>query len=55
MAYMVYTVVSEAGIRVESLGTLELRDSVRYRLKWYTALVLKSTKSIARLKGITNT
>lgn len=44
-----------AGIRVESLGTLELRDSVRYRLKWYTALALKSTKSIARLKGVTNT
>lgn len=45
---------SEAGIRVESIGTLELRDSVRYRLKWYTALALKSTKSIARLKGVTN-
>jgi hypothetical protein len=43
-----------AGIRVESLGTLELRDSVRYRLKWYTAMALKSTKSIARLKGVTN-
>lgn len=43
-----------AGIRIESLGTLELRDSVRYRLKWYCALALKSTKSIARLKGVTN-
>jgi hypothetical protein len=43
-----------AGIRVEQIGTLELRDSVRYRLKWYTAVALKSTKSLARLQGVTN-
>lgn len=43
-----------AGIRFESIGTRETRDAERYRLTWYTAMVLKSTKSVARLGGITN-
>lgn len=45
---------SEAGIRVESIGTVQNRDAVRTRLKWYCGLALKSTKSVARLAGVTN-
>jgi hypothetical protein len=43
-----------AGVVVEDLGTRESYDSWRYRLKWYVSLALKSTKSLARLKGISN-
>lgn len=43
-----------AGVVVENLGTRESYDAWRYRLKWYVSLALKSTKSIARLSGITN-
>jgi hypothetical protein len=43
-----------AGVVVENLGTRESYDAWRYRLKWYVSLALKSTKSIARLTGITN-
>lgn len=43
-----------AGIVVEDLGTREAYDAWRYRLKWYVSLALKSTRSLARLKGITN-
>lgn len=43
-----------SGFGVEFIGTVQNRDAVRYRMKWYVSLVLKSTKSLARLKGITN-
>jgi hypothetical protein len=43
-----------AGVVVEDLGTREAYDAWRYRLKWYVSMALKSTKSLARLKGITN-
>lgn len=43
-----------AGIRVESIGTVQNKDAVRTRLKWYCGLALKSTKSAARLSGVTN-
>ncbi len=43
-----------AGIVVEDVGTVQNKDATRTRLKWYVSLVLKSTKSLARLKGITN-
>lgn len=43
-----------AGIVVEDVGTVQDKDSTRTRLKWYVGLVLKSTMSLARLKGITN-
>lgn len=42
------------GISYENLGTLEKRDAESHRMKWYCGLALKSTKSLARLKGITN-
>lgn len=40
------------GIVVEDVGTLENKDAVRTRIKWYVALVLMSTKALARLSGI---
>ncbi|TSP13947.1 major capsid protein [Cupriavidus campinensis] len=43
-----------AGIVVENLGTVQNKDATRIRMKWYTGLALKSTKSVARLKGVTN-
>jgi hypothetical protein len=45
---------SEAGIRVEPVGTVQNKDSWRFRMKWYCGTVLKSSKSLARLKGVTN-
>ena len=45
---------SSAGIRIESIGTVQNKDALRTRLKWYCGMALKSTKSVARLKGVTN-
>lgn len=44
----------EAGMRVESIGTVQNKDATRTRVKWYCGLALKSTKSLARLSGVTN-
>ncbi len=43
-----------AGMVVEPIGTVQNKDAWRYRVKWYAGLALKSTKSAARLYGITN-
>lgn len=43
-----------AGIRVEDVGIVQNKDARRIRLKWYAGLVLKSSKSLARLSGVTN-
>lgn len=43
-----------AGIVVENIGTVQNKDATRIRVKWYTGLALKSTRSIAQLQGITN-
>jgi len=43
-----------AGIQVENIGTIQNKDAVRYRMKWYVGTALKSTLSLARLAGITN-
>jgi hypothetical protein len=39
---------------VENIGTVQNKDAVRIRTKWYTGLALKSTRSIAGLQGVTN-
>jgi hypothetical protein len=41
-----------AGIRVESVGTVQNKDALRTRLKWYCGTALKSTKSLARAKEL---
>jgi HK97 family phage major capsid protein len=43
-----------AGFVLEEIGTLQTKDAYRYRMKWYVGTALKSTKSLARLKGVTN-
>jgi len=45
---------ASAGIRVEELGTVQNKDATRTRLKWYCGLALKSTQSIAAIRGVTN-
>lgn len=45
---------NSAGIVVENIGTVQNKDATRIRLKWYCGLALKSTRSLARLKGVTN-
>lgn len=43
-----------AGMVVEDIGTVQNKDASRIRVKWYCGLALKSTKSIARIRGLTN-
>lgn len=43
-----------AGIQYEDLGTVQNKDATRSRIKWYCGLALKSTKSLACIRGITN-
>lgn len=43
-----------AGIVVENIGTVQNKDATRIRLKWYCGLALKSTRSIAAMRGIKN-
>lgn len=45
---------TNAGIVVEDIGTVQNKDATRTRVKWYTGAALKSTKSLARLEGLTN-
>lgn len=45
---------ASAGIRVEDIGTVQNKDATRTRLKWYAGLALKSTRSLARLRGVSN-
>lgn len=42
----------KAGFSVEDIGTVQNKDAVRTRLKWYCGLALKSTRSLACLKGV---
>lgn len=42
------------GFAVEEIGTVQNRDAYRFRLKWYVSLVLKSTRALAAIKGVTN-
>lgn len=43
-----------AGVVVEEIGTIQNKDAVRWRMKWYVGTALKATHGVARLKGITN-
>lgn len=43
-----------AGIAVEEIGTIQNKDAVRYRVKWYVGTALKATHAVARLKGVLN-
>ncbi|MFP3342684.1 hypothetical protein R0J87_09250 [Halomonas sp. SIMBA_159] len=43
---------ASAGIRMEQIGTIQNKDAIRYRVKWYVGLALKSTKSLATLDKV---
>ncbi len=43
---------SAAGVRMEEIGTLQNKDAIRYRVKWYAGLALKSTKSLATVDQV---
>ncbi|MCG5512852.1 major capsid protein [Ectothiorhodospira shaposhnikovii] len=43
-----------AGFVVEDIGTVQNKDATRTRVKWYCGLALKSTRSLARVRGVTN-
>lgn len=43
-----------AGVVVEEIGTIQNKDAVRWRVKWYAGTCLKATHSVSRLKGVTN-
>ena len=43
-----------AGIQFEDIGTIQNKDASRYRVKWYAGTALKTTHSVARLRGILN-
>lgn len=43
-----------AGMVIENIGTVQNRDANRIRVKWYCGLALKSTRSLSRIKGVTN-
>ena len=45
---------NNAGIVVENIGTVQNKDAIRTRLKWYCGLALKSTKSLAALTNVPN-
>lgn len=45
---------NSAGMVVENIGTVQNKDAERIRVKWYCGLALKSTKSLARIRGVTN-
>lgn len=43
-----------AGFQYEPIGTVQNKDATRHRIKWYCGLALKSTQSMAALRGLTN-
>jgi len=46
--------LTNGGIQVENVGSLETKDARRWRCKWYVGLALFSTLAVARLDGISS-
>jgi len=42
------------GVQVITVGTLEDKDAMRYRVRWYPGLALKSELALAQVRGINN-
>ncbi len=40
------------GVQIENVGELESKDATRHRVKWYSAIAVLSTLSLARLIGV---
>lgn len=45
---------TEPTVVVEDIGKLETKDANRYRVKWYTSVVLESGLALARYAGVNN-
>lgn len=45
---------TEPTVAVEDIGKLEQKDANRYRVKWYTSVVLESGLALARQAGVNN-
>jgi len=45
---------SNGGVQVITVGTLEDKDAMRYRVRWYPGLALKSELALAQVRGINN-
>jgi hypothetical protein len=43
---------SQGSIQIERIGELESKDATRHRVKWYSAIAVLSTLSLARLIGV---
>jgi HK97 family phage major capsid protein len=43
---------SPGGLQVERIGSLEVKDATRTRVKWYVSLALFNTSKLARLIGV---
>jgi hypothetical protein len=39
-------------LQVDRIGDLESKDATRHRVKWYSAIAVLSTLSLARLIGV---
>lgn len=50
----IYAAGAPAGLVVEDIGTVQNRDATRTRVKWYAGMCLKSTRSLACIRGVTN-
>lgn len=46
--------LSNGGIQVENIGSLETKDARRWRCKWYVTLALFATLGLARIDGISS-
>jgi hypothetical protein len=46
--------LQNGSLTTKKLGQLESKDAVRWRIRWYCAIALMRTISIARIDGITN-
>ncbi len=43
---------SPGGLQVERVGSLEVKDATRTRVKWYVSLALFNTLKLAKLIGV---
>jgi HK97 family phage major capsid protein len=43
---------AQGGVQVDRIGELESKDATRHRVKWYSAVAVLSTVSLARLIGV---
>jgi len=43
---------AQGGLQIQPVGELESKDATRHRVKWYTAIAVLSTLSLARLTGV---